>query len=170
MGFNISDITLTSPGGTTLSMDSGATNWMSVNASGILTRPQTPFMRGQLVGKGSPYNGGAGPLLVTADVNRGGHWDNATGRFTCPKQGYYMVTAGGIASATVGYLHVRKNGGDMHNTAWNHTASWHYVSLSAVIFAFPSDWFSWYILNPSPATAGFYGDGGHGMFSIALMA
>jgi hypothetical protein len=167
MGFDVGGVTLTSPG-TTLSMDSGATNWMKVDANGILTRPQTPFMRGQLTGRGSPYS--AIPLLVTADVNVGGCWNNTTGTWTCPVAGYYMVTGGNImgSASSYGYFYIQKNGTDVIFTHWN--ASWHYVTMSGIIQCAAGDTLRYVIKGQSPASAGAYGVGGHCMYSIALMA
>jgi len=160
--------TLSSPAGTTLSLD-GASNWMTVNANGILSRSQTPYMRGQISGRGTPYNAGGGPLLITAAVNVGNCWNDATGRFTCPVSGYYMTTMGNIAGQQAGYLNIRRNGGDVHFAHWNHMCSWHYISLSCPIAANPGDYLSWHVTGLTPATNGLYGDGGHCMYSIALM-
>lgn len=171
MGFDVGGISLSSPG-PTLAVASGATPWMNVNASGILTRPQTPFFRGQLTGRATYYT--AIPLLVTADVNRGGCWNNATGYFTCPVAGYYLVTMGGIAglnTPSYGYPRIYKNGATNVFTHWNHNGSWHYCNLSAVMSCAAGDNIS-YGKDPAEGTAGagFYGGGGHGMYSIALMA
>jgi hypothetical protein len=171
MGFDIGGAALlTAPTSTSLSLDSGATNWMKVNANGILTRPQTPFMCGQLTGKGSIYY--ATPLVVTADVNIGNCWNNTTGYWTCPVAGYYMVTGGNIMGGKVsyGYFHIRKNGTSVIFTHWNHNASWHYVTLSGIIQCAAGDTISYAIVGQSPADAGAYGAGGHCMYSIALMA
>jgi hypothetical protein len=144
---------------------------MNVNANGVLTRPQTPFMRGKLTGLGNPYNAGGTPLKVTADENIGSCWNNTTGLFTCPVAGYYMATAAGIAAQQAGYIFLRKNGGDMHFTHWNYgIGAWNYVSLSAILSAAAGDYFAWHLISLTPATTGFYGGDGHGMYSIALMA
>lgn len=165
MGFDIGGVaTLTSPG-TTLALGS----WMSVNASGILTRPQTPYMRGQIAGKGTPYNAGGASLKVTAEVNVGSCWNDTTGLFTCPVAGMYMMVGGNIANTQAGYLNARKNNGDVHFTHWNHMTSWHFVSLSVIISCAANDYLSWHVTGLTPATTGFYGDGGHCMYSIALM-
>jgi hypothetical protein len=170
MPFDVGGVVLSSPG-TTLSMDSGATNWMQVNASGILTRPQTPYMRGQISGRGSSYNAGGGPLLVAADVNFGGCWNDATGLFTCPVAGKYMVVMGSICGPSgYGYLHARKNNVTVRFNHWNHTSNWHFVSLACIILAAVGDYFSWHVVSQSPAAAGVHGNGGHAMYSIALMA
>jgi hypothetical protein len=170
MGFDVGGISISSPG-TTLAVASGATSWMRVNASGIVTRPQTPFMRGQLIGRGAPYSGT--PLLVTADLNIGGCWNNATGYFTCPVAGYYMVTMGGIMGGmpSYGYPRLYKNGASNVFTHWNHTGSWHYCNLSSIMSCAAGDTIS-YGLNAAEGTAsaGIYGESGHQMFSIALMA
>jgi hypothetical protein len=140
-----------------------------VNANGILTRPQTPFMRGQITGKGTPYN--ATPLKITAAENIGSCWNDATGLFTCPVAGYYLMTGGNIANTQAGYFYLQKNGATVHFSHWNHTAGWHYVTLSAPISCAAGDTLAFAIGGFTPATGvGFYGDGGHNMYSIALMA
>lgn len=170
MGFDVGGVALTSSAGA-LSLDAAAVNWMKVNAAGILTRPQTPYMRGQLTGLGAPYNAGGGPLLITADVSVGGCWNNATGYWTCPVPGYYMVTGASIASQQAGYLYIRKNGGVVHYTHWNFGAGgWHYVSLSDIVLCAAGDNISYTIGGLTPGSNGFYAAGGHGMYSIALMA
>lgn len=170
MPFDVGGVVLTSPSGTTLDMSSGATSWMAVNASGILTRPQTPFFRGQLTGKGGNYSPAGGHLLVTADVNFGGCWNDTTGYFICPVAGYYIVTGGNIANTQAGYFYIQKNGVTMHYTHWNHVASWHYVSLSDIVSCAVGDTLRYLIGGLTPGTNGFYGAGGHCMYSIALMA
>ena len=168
MGFDISGVSLTSSAGT-LSMDA-ASNWMKVNPTGILTRPQTPYMRGQFTGLSNPYNNSGAALRVTADVNIGSCWNNSTGLFTAPVAGYYLMTSGAIASASSGYFEMRKNNAAQVFTHWNHASSWHFVSLHGIVLAAVNDYFSWHITSPNPATAGFYGGGNHCMFSITLMA
>ena len=174
MGFDIAgaagSFTLTSPSGTTLSLDGTVANVVTVNASGILTRTQTPIMMGAISGQGTPYNGGGGALRVVAVTNFGGCWNNATGLWTCPVAGDYMVTMGGIASAGSGYPRIRKNGADVNYTHWNSGGNWHYCTLSAILRCAAGDTIHFAIASPNPATAGFYGNGGHGMYSIALMA
>ncbi|HEY6617418.1 MAG TPA: hypothetical protein VIZ32_22980 [Vicinamibacterales bacterium] len=167
MGFDIAGVgTLTAASGV-LSLDGTVANVMKVNANGVLTRALTPYMRGQLSGKGD-YYAPSGPLLVTADVNVGGCWNNATGRFTCPVAGSYMVTGGNIAQHYSGYFYIQKNGTTTHYTHWNHSPTWHYVSLSDIVVCAAGDTLNYLIggLN----SGGFYGNGGHGMYSIALMA
>jgi hypothetical protein len=169
MGVDIAGIvTLTSPAGATLAMS----NWMNVDASGILTRPQTPHMRGHLTGRGSPYV--ANPLLVTSVVDVGGNWNNATGYWTCPVAGYYMVTMGGICGGLSGsqyaYIYINKNGVAVAATHYNHAGTWHYVGLSCILLCAAGDTISYQVGNGNPAGSGIYGEDGHEMFSIALMA
>jgi hypothetical protein len=87
-----------------------------------------------------------------------------------PVAGYYMVTGAGIAATQAGYLYINKNGATVHYTHWNHTAAWHYTSISDIVLCAAGDNISYTIGGLTPATTGFYGGGGHGMYSIALMA
>jgi hypothetical protein len=172
MPFDVGGVVLSSPAGTTLSVDSGGSQWMAVNANGILTRPQTPYFRGMIYGKATPYPGGAGGVLfLTPSVNIGGCWSEANGQWTCPVLGYYMVTGAGIASTQAGYLYIQRNGATYHYTHWNHTTTWHYVSLSGIVYCVAGDTIRYTLGGFTPATGvGFYGDQHHGMYSIALMA
>jgi len=172
MGIDIGGVaTLTAPGGNTLSLDGTAANVMRVNASGILTRSITPYMRGQISGQAGTYNAGGNPLLVTADVNTGNCWNNANGLWTCPVAGYYMMAWGSIAGpVSSGYPHLFKNGGSMHFTHWNCNSSWHYISISGIILCAASDTLSFRTISYNPATAGVHGNGNHSMYSIALLA
>ena len=169
MGFDIGGAAALTSSSGTLSLDATSFNWMKVNPNGILTRPKNPFMRGQITGKGTPYNGGGGNLLITADADNTGSWNNSTGVWTSPVPGYYMVTAGNIANAQAGYLNIMKNGVTEVFTHWNHTNSWHYISLSAVVVCAALDTITFRITSLTPGSNGFYGDGGHNMYSIALL-
>ena len=178
MAINVNGINLSSSAGTTLSIDSGATNWMSVNSNGIINRLQKPYMRGQLVSKGVfYYTNSANITVIGVDENVGNCWNNTTGNFTCPIAGYYMVTMGGIAAGgghgrgTYGYPNIRKNGGWNHFTHWSHASYWEYVNLSGILNCAVGDTISFGIQagNGSDATNGWYGEGGHGCFSIGLI-
>lgn len=171
MGIDIGGVgTMTASGGA-LSLDGTAANVMKVTSGGIVTRPLTPFMRGQVTGRGELHNGGGGSLMVVADVNRGNCWNNATGYFTCPIAGYYMTCMGAIAGhAGYGYVYLQKNGANALWNHWNHAGGWHFVTLSGVLLCAANDTIRWIIGSQSPPESGVYGEGGHQMYSIALMA
>lgn len=173
MGFDINGISLTS-GGSTLAMNNGGTAWMALDSNGILSRPQTPYFRGQLTGFSGLYNASGGNLLVTADENVGSCWNNSTGVFTCPVAGYYYANMAGIVSGAAqgvqatGYLQIVKNAGTYHFTHWNHVGGWTYVSLAGIVQAAAGDAISYSLF--SFGTGGLYGAGGHGCYSIGLLA
>ena len=171
MGFDIAPgFTLTSPDGTTLSLDGTVANVMKVDASGIVTRSQTPYFRGQISGRGSYHNNAGGPLLVISDVNRGNCWNNANGIWTCPVAGYYIASMFSICGANSGYLYLYKNGVNQRYTHWNHSGGWHNVTLSGVLQCAAGDTIDWRIGSYNPTTTGVHGNGNHAMYSIALMA
>ena len=175
MGFDINGVPITSSAGNNFEVGSGAYGkFLSIGSGSIITRPNTPYMRGQLYGQSNPYSaGGGGYMLVTVDEQVGSCYNPANGLWTCPVAGYYYVQMGGIATGTsgglqgTGYAYIFKNGGNYAFTHWNHVANWHYVNLSAVVIANPGDYFGWII--GSTGTGGWYGAGGHGNFAIGLL-
>jgi hypothetical protein len=81
------------------------------------------------------------------------------------------MTGGNLAYLNSGYFYYQKNGADIHFTHWNTAASWHYVTLSCIASCAAGDTLAFTIRSFAPAaTGGFYGGGGHNMYSIALMA
>jgi hypothetical protein len=170
MGIDIAGVaTMTAPGGI-LSLDGTVSNVMKVTPGGILTRSLTPYFRGQLTGKGGSYNAGGGSMLITADVNRGNCWNGSTGYFTCPIAGKYMVTCGNLAGQQAGYVWIQQNGGNAFMSHWNHMAAWHYVTASGILNCAAGDNIRYVLSGLTPGTNGFYGDGNHCMYSIALLA
>lgn len=172
MAINVNGITLSSSAGTALTMNNGATNWMTVNSNGIITRPQTPYMKGILSGQGSFYR--ANPVTFgSVQANVGNCWNNSTGIFLCPVAGTYLAGMGGIASGglhgngfTYGYFYIMKNGGVHHFSHWNHASYWEYVSMSGLLYCAAGDTISFQI---NPTTGYWYAGGDHGNFYIGLM-
>lgn len=172
MGLNVNGIDIASPG-TTLSIANGATQWMNVSATGVVTRPQTPFMTAKLSGQGSFYTGN--PVTFgSVMVNKGNCWNNSNGRFTCPVAGNYLVTMGGIAAGgnhgigSYGYFYINKNGAQYVFSHWNNASYWEYVNLSAVVKCAAGDYITFQI-NGSGSGNGWYGGDSHGNFSIGLI-
>lgn len=170
MGFNVGGVaTLSSPSGTTLSVDA-ASNWMKIDPNGILTRPQTPYFRGQMtVGSPNPWSA-TGPLPIIADDNVGNCWNNSTYQFTCPVTGYYLCAGGAIAQNQAGYLYLTVNGATRHFTHWNHMGAWHFAFISGIVYANQYDTIYFNIGGQTPAATGLYSAAGHQMWSIALLA
>lgn len=173
MPIDVNGISLASSGGTTLAMSKSGTNWMNVNASGIVTKQQIPYMKGILSGQGSFYR--ANPVTFGSVIaNVGSCWNNSTGYFTCPRAGYYLMGMSGIAAGSAhgggvpsyGYIYLMKNGGVYHFSHWNTATYWDYTNLSGVISCAAGDTLSFQI-NPSHGY--FYGGGDHGNFFITLL-
>jgi len=170
MPIDINGVSISSSTGSTLAI-AGASTWMNVNASGIVTRPQIPYMKAVLSGQGSFYRGS--PVTFGNVVaNVGNCWNNSTGQFTCPRSGYYLAGMSGIAAGSIhgtpsyGYFYLQKNGGVVHFSHWNHASYWEYVNLSGIIQCAANDTISFQI---NPTTGYFYGGGDHGNFFITLL-
>ena len=172
MAIDVNGIELSSSGGTTLAMSNGATNWMSVSANGVVSRSQTPYMAATLSGQATFYQGN--PIVFGSVVaNRGNCWNNATGRWTCPVAGYYLVTMSGISAgsgagvSSYGYIYILKNSATYTFSHWNLTGAWDGSNLTAMVQCSAGDTLSMAIKD-SPSS-GWYGAGGHSCFGIALV-
>ena len=171
MAINIDGKVLSSTG-TILNLASGSSDWMSVNANGIMTQPQRPYMKAILSGQGTFYR--ASPVTFgSVAANVGNCWNNATGYFTCPIAGRYIVGMSGIAAGgahgngfTYGYFDIVKNGSTYHYSHWNHASYWEYANLSGIVTCEAGDTISFTIRN---TTGYWYGTNGHGNFFIALL-
>ena len=169
MALNIKGLSISSPTGTTFQ----AGSLLNVNAAGIITRPNTPYMRGQISGRGTIYNAGnGGYMLIVPDENIGNCYNPANGLWTCPVAGHYIMMGSSIATGTAqgvqgsGYVYIYKNGANYAFTHWNFTSSWHYVSISAVVAASAGDTMGWVL---SAGTGGWHGNGNHHCFAIGLL-
>lgn len=87
---------------------------IAIDPSGRVTKPYQPFFMGYPT---TDYSGGSMPtqtMAVTASFNNGNCFNSSTNRFTCPVNGWYRVTWGGLQlSATVTSLQI--NGSDSYS-------------------------------------------------------
>ena len=101
------------------------TKFMDVHPEGYMRLPKKPLW------DGDGFNTGSAPPAVQTNiiplratrvnVNQGGHFDNATGIFTCPVQGYYQLH--GYVNQRASYnlwigIYVTLNGVTMSSTWW----------------------------------------------------
>lgn len=173
MAININGVSLSSANGSTFSVDSGATNWLTCNANGIITQPR-PYLFATLSGQGTFYRA-ATVTFGNIVANVGSCWNNSTGLFTCPVAGRYLVSMGGIAGGTAvgapgsfgyGYCYINKNGSTFHFSHWNHASNWEYMSLSGIVGCNAGDTISFRIFE---SYGSWYGGGDHGCFFIVLL-
>jgi hypothetical protein len=163
-----------------LVVDKAAVNWLRVNGGGVVQR-RVPFFRAQLSGQGNLYRASVvKPALVTNNV--GNCWNAATGLFTCPVAGKYLVYMGGIAAGNLvaaangattnwGYFAIMKNGVPYVRSHWNHGSNYDAVSLSAPVDCAAGDTIGFLIADlpiMTPSGNGWYGLGSHGNFFIVL--
>lgn len=172
MPININGISLSSASGTTFGIANGATEWMNVSSTGVVTRPQAPAFQAILSGQGTFYQGN--PVTFgSITLNRGSHFNNSTGTFTCPVAGNYLVTMGCIASgsangtASYGYYSILLNGATYSFSHWNHASYWEYGGVAAIVKASANDQIRFAITGA--ANSYVYGGGDHCSFNIVLV-
>lgn len=174
MALNINGISLTSPAGTTLEAANGATSWLKIDATGRVTKGQTPLLVGAFNGQATTLSVGKAVFgsVVWNLPTAAPPWNNSTGNFTCPIAGRYLVYMAGIAQSGTGYFGILKNGVNICFSHWNHTTIWVPVQTSAVLYCALGDTIS-FCINAPPIVAsnssGWYGAGQHGSFAISLM-
>jgi hypothetical protein len=87
---------------------------MAIDPGGRVTRPNQPFFMGSPT---TDYSGGSMPtqvMAVTSLYNNGNHFNGSTNRFTCPVNGWYRVTWGGLQLGTT-VTSLQVNGSDAYN-------------------------------------------------------
>ncbi len=87
------------------------TNFMTIDSSGRMLRPQTPAFQTNNIGYGG-FTAQKKPITATATYNQGGWYDSGTGRFTAQVAGLYhfhgVCTPSSAASGPAFYI--SKNG------------------------------------------------------------
>lgn len=171
MPVDVNGVTLAAVG-STFSCSNGATTLMGVDANGVITRPQTPYVRMQTSGQGTYYS--ANPMVFgSVDQQVGSNWNNSTGLWTCPVAGYYLVVMNFIGAnyngGTYGYPYIYKNGATYVYSHWNEAGAWDSVSLSAVVQCAASDTIKFAIFGAGASGNGAYGAGNHCHYGIALL-
>lgn len=174
MPLDVNGITLS--GGSTFTMASGATTLMGVDATGIITRPQTPYVRMQTSGQATYYYTNSGYMTFgSIDQQVGSNWNNSTGLWTCPVDGYYLVLFNAIGAnangISYGYPWIYKNGGSYVYSHWNVGSGWDSMSLSAVVKCAAGDTIGYRVWSAGGAGTGngVYGPGNHCHYGIALL-
>lgn len=111
---------------------------MSIDGSGIVTKPNQPLFSGYQSGSNTGATGGSTDYLIICNgsyVNNGSHYNTSTGVFTCPVDGIYRVhayamsitaSANGVFYATKLRLYV--NGAGAGNYAYNYGDGYRHVS------------------------------------------
>jgi hypothetical protein len=157
-------------------MASGATTLMGVSSGGIITRPQTPYVRMQTSGQPTYYyTNGATMKFGSVDQQVGSNWNNVTGYWTCPVAGYYLVLFNAIGAnangISYGYPYIYKNGATYVYSHWNVSGGWDSMSLSTVMQCAANDTISFGVNSAGGAGTGngVYGPGNHCHYSIALL-
>lgn len=156
-------------GGSTFAMSNGSTNIMAVSAGGVISRPQTPYVRMKTSAQGPYYHPSGNMVFGSVDQQVGSNWNNSTGVWTCPVAGYYLATMNFIGAnsngVAYGYPVIQKNGGTYCFSHWNINGSWDTCGLSAVIQCNANDTISFQLT----AGNGVYGEGNHCFYGIALL-
>ena len=153
-----------------MTFDVDGSEHMRIDASGRLTKPNTPhfFARGY-----SANVSGTDRATFSSIVrNNGSHFNNSTGNFTCPVAGTYHVTAFSGYKASDGYLGMGVGyNGSVLQYGWSSTNSnhAHATQCCTVVFdASANDTFYYYV-NPSSSYVKPHSSTGYSGMSVYLL-
>lgn len=100
----------------TLSLQTGGVNRLSINSNGLVTTPFTPAFHAFMNASGTTYTNTVVPFETTI-LNNGGHYSTANSRFTAPIAGIYEFHVAALvrAMSSTGYTEFgfRKNGSNI---------------------------------------------------------
>ena len=145
----------------------GTTTAMTIDKDGRVTKPLTPHLFA--VGFTSHVSGTDFGKFQTITTNTGSHYDNTTGRFTCPVDGRYLVTAfsGYKQSSNHLGLGIAVNGSIL-TYGWSENDDRHATQSCTLIHdASANDYFNYY--NPSFYTTPSINNNYHSHFSVYLL-
>jgi hypothetical protein len=104
---------------TTLSLQTGGVNRLSIDSSGRVTTPNNPSFNVAKADNGGVISAGDYPFDLILS-NNGNHYSTSNYRFTAPVSGDYFFTAGiqmyGIADGTGTEINFKKNGSNYIST------------------------------------------------------
>jgi hypothetical protein len=133
---------------------------MRISPEGYVTMPYTPIVALQDKGTASAATQVITGWSVTR--NNGNHFNNSTGLFTCPVDGYYEINfcAQSQYASAYNWIAVFHNGGVRENIHWNpDNNSGHYnLSLTHVLLAAANDTLGVGTHNANGAGAGHLAD------------
>jgi hypothetical protein len=122
---------------TTLSLQTGGVNRMSIDSSGRITLPYQPGFASTRAG--APVTSAGNVVYDTVFFNTGNHYNSSTGVFTAPISGKYLFSFHGMSNnAATGWLELRRNGTRVYGiNPYNEHAftnpSYKHVSVTAVV-------------------------------------
>ena len=137
---------------------------LTIDANSRITMPSQPMASVRFLSTGNSASGSYELAYNYVDVNIGGHYNTANGRFTCPVTGVYRVSAFGMGYLLAGnlnfYVVATKNGSAAGATAYNYGDQNDYKHASGnwLIQCVAGD----YISITVGGGSGYYGDGYQG--------
>lgn len=160
----------------TLSLQTGGVNRMSINSSGIVTKPNQPAFHAFMNAAGATYTNTVVPF-ETAILNNGNHYSTSTYRFTAPTNGIYEFHVAALVRAqnSTGYTEFgfRKNGsniGQRGNAYIVSSGTGHSSGvITAVLSLSSNDYVDVFSINQT-APADFYGQGSLTTFQGKMIA
>ena len=141
----------------------------NIDGSGRVTKPNQPHLLA--MGYKERYGTTDRHLFKTITTNTGNHWNNVNGKFTCPVDGDYLVTAfsGYKESTTHAGIGIGYNGSVL-SYGWSLSSDRHtQQSCTTIKSASANDYFYYYAHTSYTTPINSTGNEHHSHFSIYLL-
>ena len=148
---------------------SGGVERMRISKDGRVTKPSQPHLLA--MGYKERYGTTDRHLFKTITTNTGNHWNNVNGKFTCPVDGNYLVTAfsGYKESTTHAGIGIGYNGSVL-SYGWSLSSDRHTQQSCTIIkSASANDYFYYYAHTSYTTPIASAGNDHHSHFSIYLL-
>ena len=142
---------------------------MTIDNEGRVTKPNQPHLLA--MGYKERYGTTDRHLFKTITTNTGNHWNNVNGKFTCPVDGNYLVTAfsGYKDSTTHAGIGIGYNGSVL-SYGWSLSSDRHtQQSCTTIKSASANDYFYYYAHTSYTTPINSTGNEHHSHFSIYLL-
>ena len=153
-----------------MAFQTAGTDRMKIDNVGRVTKPNQPHMLASNYKE--RYGSTDRHIFHYVNVNTGNHWNNTNGKFTCPVNGVYLVTAfsGYKQTATYAGIGIGYNGAVL-SYGWspNNDSRHGHQNVTIMKNASANDYFYYFAHTSHTTPISSAGEGHHSHFSVYLL-